>query len=84
MLKAGDTVPEFTLPNTGGTLVDSKRLLEKGPLVVTFFRGRWCPYCNVDLAALQRVLPDITAAGATLVVISLQIFPTPRDGEAAR
>jgi len=41
MLKAGDTVPEFTLPNTGGTLVDSKRLLEKGPLVVTFFRGRW-------------------------------------------
>ena len=41
MLKAGDTVPEFTLPNTAGTLVDSKRLLEKGRLVVSFFRGRW-------------------------------------------
>ena len=41
MLQAGDRAPAFTLPNTGGTLVDSKRLLEKGRLVVSFFRGRW-------------------------------------------
>jgi hypothetical protein len=45
-------------------------MLKKGPVVVTFYRGGWCPYCNLELRAFQRVLPDIEAAGASLVAIS--------------
>src|SRR5262249_50861989 len=48
-LKAGDIAPEFTLPDPDGNPVSSKTLLAKGPLVLTFYRGVWCPYCNFDL-----------------------------------
>jgi peroxiredoxin len=37
---------------------------------VSFYRGGWCPYCNLELKAFQKILPDITAVGATLVAIS--------------
>jgi peroxiredoxin len=47
-------------------------LLAKGPVVVTFYRGEWCPYCNLQLRALQQALPDIAATGATMVAISPQ------------
>ena len=45
-------------------------LLKRGPVIVTFYRGGWCPYCNLELKAFQKILPDITAAGAALVAIS--------------
>lgn len=57
-LKAGDAMPQFLLPNVEGNLVDSSALLEKGPLVVSFFRGKWCPFCTLELEALQVHLPD--------------------------
>jgi peroxiredoxin len=69
-LKAGDRAPPIALSNIRGELVDVGLLLEHGPLVVTFYRGGWCPYCNLELRAYQRVLPDIKAAGASLVAIS--------------
>jgi len=50
-LKAGYAAPEFTLPDPEGNSVSSKVLLAKGPLVVTFYRGAWCPFCNFDLSA---------------------------------
>ena len=69
-LKTGDAFPEFNLPNANGDEVSSSRLLEQGPLVVAFYRGGWCPYCNIELRALQDALPEIKSRGAQLVAIS--------------
>ncbi len=72
-LKKGDKAPAFSLPAVTGKLIHSTELLQKGPLVVSFYRGGWCPYCDLELRALQRVLNDIETLGAQLVVISPQI-----------
>ena len=69
-LKAGDRAPEIVLGNASGKTVDVGVLLKRGPVVVTFYRGGWCPYCNLELKAFERVLPEIKAAGASLVAIS--------------
>ena len=52
-LKAGDRAPAFRLPDSEGATVASAELLARGPLVVTFYRGAWCPYCNMDLQAIE-------------------------------
>ena len=69
-LKVGDKVPDFVLPNAEGKLVASAELLEKGPLVINFFRGDWCPFCRLMLQALNEALPAIAAAGGQLVALS--------------
>lgn len=69
-LGEGRRAPSFVLPNAIGTEVRSEDLLRQGPLVINFYRGAWCPYCNLELRALQEVLPAIRAAGAQLVAIS--------------
>lgn len=69
-VKPGDRMPPFLLPTAEGRLVDSGELLQAGPLVVTFFRGGWCPYCSKTLEALQAVLPELQAAGGTLVAMT--------------
>jgi peroxiredoxin len=79
--KAGDTAPEFTLLDPDGKPVFSRELLARGPLVVSFYRGVWCPYCNLELQALQSALPDITARGASLVAISPQTAPNSRKSQ---
>src|SRR5215831_20355518 len=71
-LKAGDRAPSFELPDGDGMLWRSEELLRSGPLVIVFYRGRWCAYCNTQLAALQEVHPQIALAGASLVAISPQ------------
>jgi len=71
-IKVGDALPPFALANQDGETVTSDDLLARGPLVVSFFRGLWCPYCNAELKALGVAEDDIRAAGATLVVISPQ------------
>jgi peroxiredoxin len=71
-LKAGDRAPAFTLPDAEGKAVSSAELLASGPLVVTFYRGVWCPYCNLDLQAIQEALPEIVGRGAAVVAISPQ------------
>jgi len=70
MLKVGDHAPAIVLENAKGAIVDVGTLLKKGPVIVTFYRGGWCPYCNLELKAYQDILPEITAAGASLVAIS--------------
>ena len=70
MLKVGDRAPAIVLGNAKGEIVDVGALLKKGPVIVAFYRGGWCPYCNLELKAFQEVLPEITAAGASLVAIS--------------
>jgi peroxiredoxin len=77
-LKAGDKAPAFTLNDPDGNPVSSDELLRKGPLVVTFYRGVWCPYCNMELQALQATLPDILQVGASLVAISPQVASNSR------
>jgi peroxiredoxin len=69
-VKAGDAMPEFALPSAEGTLVSSADLLAHGPLVLSFFRGGWCPYCRLELKALQETLPEIEHQGATLAAIT--------------
>jgi len=71
-LKAGDKAPDFVLDDPDGNPVSSRDLLAKGPLAVSFNRGVWCPYCNLELQALQAALPEIEARGASLVTISPQ------------
>jgi peroxiredoxin len=71
-LKPGDRAPDFNLPDTRGGYVRLKDLLAAGPVVLSFYRGGWCPYCNLELRALQQVLPEITRLGAKLVAVSPQ------------
>lgn len=71
-LKQGDHAPPFELPDGDGMIWRSEELLRTGPLLVVFYRGRWCAYCNTQLAALQEVHSQIAAAGAALVAISPQ------------
>ncbi len=79
--KAGDKAPEFTLKDPDGHLVSSSDLLAKGPLVVSFYRGVWCPYCNLELQALQAALPQIEARGAQVVALSPQTAPNSRKSQ---
>ena len=80
-LKVGDLAPEFTLPDFDGNPVSSQALLGKGPLVVTFYRGVWCPYCNFDLTALEEARSEIVSRGASLVAISEQTAPNSRKSQ---
>ncbi len=69
-LKKGDKIPSFALPDVQKGQVQIDDLLKKGPVVLTFYRGGWCPYCNLQLRDLQKHLPGIKQAGAELVAIS--------------
>lgn len=72
-LRVGDKAPEFTLKDATGKDVTLSQLLKKGPVILTWYRGGWCPYCNIALKDLQGGLPEFTAAGATLVAISPEL-----------
>jgi peroxiredoxin len=67
--QAGDEMPDFLLPDDEGRLVALSSLLEAGPVVISFNRGHWCPYCRLELRALARAHSAITEAGATLISI---------------
>lgn len=69
-LKAGETMPDFLLPSAEGRLVASADLLRAGALVVTFFRGDWCPYCAATLDAYEAARDAFARAGATLVALT--------------
>jgi peroxiredoxin len=71
-LKAGDTAPEFALANAEGQIVALAGLLAKGPVVLSFYRGKWCPYCVTELEALREVSDDIAALGASLVAVTAE------------
>ncbi|WP_444943952.1 peroxiredoxin-like family protein [Microbulbifer sp. ZKSA006] len=71
-VKVGEKAPDFALQDSDGNEVVLKELLAKGPVILTFYRGVWCPYCNIELQALEEVAEEIKARGATLVAISMQ------------
>lgn len=72
LAKPGMQAPEFALPDVNGKLVRSSDLLAMGPLVVNFFRGRWCPYCVTELESWRDLFLALRERGALLVAISPQ------------
>ena len=72
-IEVSQKIPNFELPNQEGNLISISDLLEKGPIVLTFYRGSWCPYCNLQLKALQSKLSDIHNLGAQLIAISPEV-----------
>jgi peroxiredoxin len=71
-LREGERAPNFRLPNAQGGTVELDALLKQGPVVLVFYRGQWCPYCNLELRAFQKALPQLKALGASLVAVSPQ------------
>ncbi|MEP6738523.1 MAG: peroxiredoxin-like family protein [Chryseolinea sp.] len=69
-LKVNDTAPEFSAKDQFGKEVSLKSLLKKGPVVVMFYRGQWCPYCNKQLSGMQDSLEMVTSKGATVLAIT--------------
>jgi len=69
-LNKGDKAPTFSLPNADGKNIALENLLQQGPVVLTFYRGTWCPYCNLELKTYQQILPQIKQAGARFVAVS--------------
>jgi len=78
-LQAGDTAPDFLLPDAHGRLHSSERLRQEGPLVVSFYRGGWCPFCKAELRALQAVKAELDNLKANLVVLSPETRDLPRQ-----
>ncbi len=68
--KAGELAPDFTLPDAGGKPVQLSARLRAGPVVLKFYRGGWCPYCNLELRAYQKALPELLSLGAQLIAVS--------------
>lgn len=71
--KSGGDFPGFSLPGTQGKIYDSAEMLKDGPLIVTFYRGSWCPYCNIQLAEYQKHLAEWEKLGAKIVAISPEL-----------
>ena len=72
-IEVGQTAPEFALPNPQGETVSLATLIASGPVVVTFHRGSWCPYCNLQMRAMHERLSDINKLGAQLAAISPEV-----------
>jgi len=72
-LKVGDKAPQFRLPSSQGEWVSSSELLAKGPLVISFYRGGWCPFCSLELRAWEPYQGDLKTLSATFVAISPEI-----------
>ncbi|MEI6890930.1 MAG: peroxiredoxin-like family protein [Pontiella sp.] len=71
--QVGEMAPDFELTNAEGKTVRLKDYLKDGPVVLTWYRGGWCPYCNLTLHALQKELPTFKALGATLLALSPEL-----------
>jgi peroxiredoxin len=72
-LRRGQVSPRFALPSATGAIVSLEERLAYGPIIVTFYRGGWCPYCNIALRALQSRLPEIKSLGGSLIAISPEV-----------
>lgn len=71
-LQVGDKAPNFKLPNPTGNEIELYELLKNGPVILTWYRGGWCPYCNMTLHYYQEKLSEFEKNGAQLVAISPQ------------
>ena len=71
-IKVGEKAPDFVLNNAFGQPVSLKEKLKEGPVVLVFYRGAWCPFCNMHLHVLQQSLPEFEKHGAQLITITPQ------------
>ena len=71
-IKIGETIPNFSLENAKNEVVNSSDILKNGKMIIAFYRGSWCPYCNLELKALQEKISEFKEKNATLVAISPQ------------
>ncbi len=71
-LQAGMCAPDFTLPASDGNTIKLSDLWQRGAVVVTFFRGGWCPFCSLTLRAYDVMLPRVQQLGASMVALSPQ------------
>ena len=71
-LKVGAKAPNFSLKNPHGKTVKLRSMLRKGPVILVFYRGAWCPYCNLELHALTESLPEFKKYGASIIAITPQ------------
>ncbi|WP_448547581.1 peroxiredoxin-like family protein [Thalassotalea fusca] len=69
-VSVGDTFPAFSLPDSHGNVHSLQETLERGPVIISFFRGGWCPYCVLELKALRDIVNDLPALNATLIAIT--------------
>src|ERR1700735_3871141 len=69
-LAVGEQASLFSLPDATGQMVELAARLEQGPLVLSFYRGEWCPFCNLELRAYQQALPKMEALGEVFVAVS--------------
>lgn len=72
-IQVGQKAPEFTLTNAKGDTIKLSALLKNGPVILTWYRGGWCPYCNITLHSLQENLPKFKKRGATLVALTPEL-----------
>ena len=72
-LKVGDMAPDFSLPDPTGKTVQLSELLTNCPVVINFYRGQWCPYCNLEIRAFQQLLPAFQQANAQVIAISPEL-----------
>lgn len=68
--RAGEPFPDFILPNATGVCCELSRLLADGPVVLSFLRGQWCPFCQAELVAWKRALPALERVGGRLVFVA--------------
>ncbi|MDL2403418.1 peroxiredoxin-like family protein [Rhizobium mayense] len=80
-VRAGDQAPAFRLPDPDGKVISSYDLRNGGPVLVVFYRGGWCPYCNLDLHAIQAVAQQVRSLGASIVAVSQQSAHESRSTE---
>ncbi len=80
-LQAGARAPDFGLPDATGRMVRAADLLAEGPLVITFYRGVWCPYCNMELQAIEAAAAEIRSLGASIIAISPQVAVNSRKSQ---
>ena len=71
--QVGDKAPNFVLKNALGNSVELNDCLKKGKVVLTWYRGGWCPYCNLTLAQLQEELPNFKKNGANLIALTPEL-----------
>jgi|TARA_B110000263_G_C15155784_1_gene440040 peroxiredoxin len=72
-LQVGDQLASFELPNQLGQTISLDELQGDSNIVISFYRGGWCPYCNIELCVLQQALPEFKSHGARLIAISPQL-----------
>lgn len=72
-LPTGVDAPDFTLTDATGEFITLSQEIDKGPVVLTFYRGAWCPFCNLQLRAYQSAIPYLEEVGATLIAVSPQV-----------